>query len=140
MNRTVSEVMITSPRTLPIDASVGQVRAEFEDSHVHMILLVHEKLLRGTLVRADLSPTLPRSAPALNPATLEGRTVEPDVPIAGVYQQLLDSGQRRLAVVDVDNRLLGLLCLRTDQQGFCTDHGVAARAHDKGVAGQGTPS
>lgn len=39
-------------------------------------------------------------------------------------------GQRRLAVVDADNRLLGLLCLKRDLSGFCTDSGFNARAQD----------
>ena len=37
------------------------------------------------------------------------------------------SGDRRLAVVEDDGRLLGLLCLKRSGDGFCTDAGVAER-------------
>ncbi|CUR57753.1 hypothetical protein NOCA2440001 [metagenome] len=37
---------------------------------------------------------------------------------------------RRLAVVDGEGRLLGLLCLKQTRQGFCTETDVLARSGD----------
>jgi hypothetical protein len=41
---------------------------------------------------------------------------------------LLLEKRRRLAVVDHTGRLLGLLCLKHDGRGYCTDEGIRARA------------
>ncbi len=123
----VHELMISAPRTLPIDTQVEAVRRAFEDSHVHMLLLTHRGILRGTLLRTDLQPDLPPTAAALPLATVDGRTARPDQRISTIHQWLVRSGQRRLAVVNDDGRLLGLLCLKSDQTGFCTDQGVVAR-------------
>lgn len=137
--RRMSEVMITTPKTLPIETPVDCVQAAFEDSHIHMVLLAYNGVLHGTLLRADL-PTCPSpTAPALPLAALRGRTIRPDERIEAVHRWLVKSGQRRLAVVDAENRLLGLLCLKKDQTGFCTDQGVAARALDRSATGRRTP-
>ena len=37
---------------------------------------------------------------------------------------MITTGIRRLAVVDGDLRLLGLLCLKASRTGFCSDEGV----------------
>lgn len=128
--RRVGEVMITAPKTLPLDASLADVREAFEDSHVHMVLLAHNGILYGTLLRSDV-PDDPATAQVMYLATLAGRTVGSDELIEPVHSRLVRSGQRRLAVVDSAGHLLGLLCLKRDQAGFCSDEGVAARALDR---------
>jgi CBS domain-containing protein len=127
---TVSDVMITAPKTLPLDASIQQARDAFLDDHVHLLLITRGDLLHGTLTRADLDTALPAAALALGPATLDDRTTHPEEPIAPVHRRMVDLGQRRLAVVDSANSLLGLLCLKRDLTGFCSDSGVNARARD----------
>lgn len=123
--------MIAAPKTLPIETSIASVQAAFENSHVHMVLLTRDDVLYGALLRADLPMSLPPRVAALRLAlrlaTLKGRTILPDERIAAAHGRLVRSGQRRLAVVDGDNGLLGLLCLKRDQTGFCTNDGVAAR-------------
>src|SRR6185437_1261227 len=132
--RKVGELMISAPQTHSIDTAVGAVRATFEDSHLHMVLLTHGRVLYGTLLRSDLQPDVPPAAAALLLATLDGRTVQPDRCIQAVHERMVQLGQRRLAVVDPDNKLLGLLCLKRDQTGFCTDQGVAARRSNRSSA------
>jgi predicted transcriptional regulator len=127
----VSELMISTPKTLPIDTQVEAGRRAFEDSHVHMLLLTHRGILCGTLLRSDLQPGLPPNVAALPLATVRGRTVRPEQRISTIHQWMVRSGQRRLAVVNDDGRLLGLLCLTSDRTGFCTDEGVAAREADR---------
>jgi hypothetical protein len=39
---------------------------------------------------------------------------------------MVRSGRRRIAVVEPDGTLVGLLCLKQSGSGFCTDAGVAA--------------
>ncbi|WP_165956547.1 CBS domain-containing protein [Kribbella antibiotica] len=126
----VADCMITAPKTLPLNASVEAARAEFEDTHVHLLLLVADGILHGTILRTDLL-NAPPETPALSHATLTNRTIAPNEPITTAQQSLARLGQRRLAVVDATNRLLGLLCLKRDHTGFCTDEGVAARARER---------
>lgn len=129
--RGVGEVMITAPKTLPLDATLADVREAFGDSRVHMVLLARNGLLCGSLLRTDVPDDPAATARAMDLATLTGRTIGPDELIEPIHRRLVESGQRRLAVVDSAGRLLGLLCLKRDQTGFCSDEGVAARALDR---------
>lgn len=132
-----ADVMVRHPRVLPSSASIAEVVTSLDSEHVHMVLLTEGATLVGTLVRADLPADLPAGAygdrPALALARLESRTVTPDAPAASVQRYLVERGFRRLAVVDADGALLGLMCLKQRQTGFCTDQDVAARALDPQV-------
>jgi CBS domain-containing protein len=127
----VADVMVTRPKTVPDTASITQVRAVFDDDHVVMVLLTDGDALRGTLLREDLPSDVSPTAPALPFAQTTGRTVTTSETADAVLRRLLDSGQRRLAVVTPDGRLRGLVCLKRRRTGFCTDEGVAARAGDR---------
>ncbi len=133
----VTELMLRSPIVLAAFEPLHEVRRVFDSSHVHMVLLtgsgrVGDRLL-GTLVRGDLpsagaepsDPDAPGSA--LAHARLEGRTVRAAVAAEDARRAMQASGDRRLAVVEDDGRLLGLLCLKLSGDGFCTDAGVAER-------------
>ncbi len=124
---TVADAMVRSPKTWPAGTTVAEAHATFTDDHVHMLLLVSDGILFGTVVRDDLLRHDPSAAPALPLATLRERTTRADQPIEEVRQHLIATGHRRLAVVDDAGRLLGLLCLKRDLTGFCSDAGIAAR-------------
>src|SRR6185437_5446598 len=96
-----------------------------------MILLTDRGVLYGTLLCSDLPPGVPPATPAQWRGKLNDRTVGPDQSIPAVHDWLVRTGQRRLAVVDTANRLLGLLCLKSNQSGFCTTEGVAARERER---------
>lgn len=125
--RTVSEVMVTHPKTMAPEVTVGDVRAVFANDHVHMVLLTEAGILVGTLVRADLHDA-PEDDPALPLAVLSERTIRPSVSADEAGRVLDAAGTRRLAVVDVDGVLLGLLCLKRRRNGFCNDRDVVARS------------
>jgi CBS domain-containing protein len=131
---TVADVMIGRPKTLPSDASVAAARAVLADDHVVLVLLTEDGVLRGTLLREDLPDTAPGPAPALPLSRLTGRTVAPAAPLADVHELLVRTGRRRLAVVDEEGRLLGLVCLKRRRTGYCTDSGVAERARSRRCA------
>jgi CBS-domain-containing membrane protein len=124
---TVREVMLRHPKTLPVDASIMQVRAALDNDHVHLVLLTEGRRLAGTLTRTDLPPpgTL---GPALAWSTLVDRTVPPETPTAVVYSLMVSRGIRRVAVVTADGSLLGLMCLKQRRTGFCSDADVASRS------------
>lgn len=127
LRETSADVMLSTPKTLPARASVDDVRAQMADDHVHMVLLTDGGKLRGTVVRTDLPPSGSGHEAALGWAVLRDRTVHPDAPVALVRARLNHTRTRRLAVVDVDHTLLGLVCLKRSRSGFCADADVAAR-------------
>jgi CBS domain containing-hemolysin-like protein len=141
IGKTVAQVMVTEPKTLPVTATVGEVRDVFDDDHVHMVLLVEGAILRGTVERDDLGrqpEANRRDGSALALASLQGRTLSPTTPALLAREMLLARDSRRAAVVDKHGALLGLLCLKRRLTGFCSDEDVAARAADHGRPG--TPS
>lgn len=127
--RTVADEMVRRPKTLPPTVSVDEALAAFEDDHVHLLLLVDGPRLVGALTRDDLpsvAGAVVGHASAF--ATLAGRTVPPSTCAGRAMAAMTTAGLRRLAVVDSDDRLLGLLCLKRRGDGFCSDQDVAARA------------
>lgn len=125
---TIAEVMVRHPKVLSADATVGQVRTVFEDDHVHMVLLTRGGYLCGTVVRGDVPGTAPDAQRAVHFAHLTDRTVAATAPADAVLQWLAARQQRRLAVVDDDGLLVGLVCLKARGTGFCSDADVTARA------------
>ena len=66
--------------------------------------------------------------PAIELGRLEGRTIDPAADLEEVRRRMVAGQIRRLAVVDRQMRLLGLLCLKRSGLGFCSDADVAERA------------
>jgi predicted transcriptional regulator len=130
----VAEYLVTQPKALGVCATVGEARREFEDDHVHMLLVVDDGLLLGTIVAADVADLrLSDGASLLAAARLEGRTVAPDASAGLCRRTMLADGIRRLAVADEAGRLFGLLCLKRSGRGFCSDADVADRAAERSV-------
>lgn len=133
--RTVADAMVRHPKTLPSVASVDEALAAFDDDHVHLLLLVDGSRLVGTLTRGDL-PSVAGAVVghACAFATLAGRTVAPTAHVEQAMAEMAAAGVRRLAVVDDEDCLLGLLCLKRRGDGFCSDEDVAARrrSHEAG--------
>lgn len=130
--RTVADAMVTAPWTHGATTSVAEARHAFTDAHVHMLLLTDGGVLQGTLMRDDLASATEPARPALDLAPLTGRTVSPERPVEEALALMRQQGTRRLAVVDGDRRLLGLLCLKRTLDGFCSDADVRARALEHG--------
>lgn len=129
----VLDAMLTRPRTHPPELTVHEARAVLADSHVRLLLLVDGRRLLGALDSDDLAPVPPGEGarPALAVAGLAGRTVRADAPLDGVRDAMQAAGRRRLAVLDDDGLLVGLLCLKASASGFCSDASVAARARER---------
>jgi predicted transcriptional regulator len=123
----VAEAMITGPATHAPSATVAELRAFFRDDHVHMVLLVDQGKLLGTVERPDLAPHLTADTAALSIMRLDGRTTAPDAPLPDVLASMKRDGRRRLAVTSTDHTLVGLLCLKAGGSGFCSDSDVWSR-------------
>lgn len=131
----VGHVMLRRPRTLPVDATTARAVAELSAEHVHMLLLTDGRTLAGTLVATDLpldaATGVTGTTPALQHARLHGRTVSPAAAAGDVERAMVERGVRRLAVVDEQGALLGLMCLKRRGRGFCSDDDVASRACER---------
>lgn len=125
MSARVADAMVTVPKTAPARISVAEARAAFADPKVHLLLLTRGDRLATTLTRADLAGA--GAGPARRHGTTAGRVTAPSVPLDEAAGWMRRTGTRRLAVITGADRLVGLLCLKADGSGFCSDRDVRAR-------------
>ncbi|MDL5154402.1 CBS domain-containing protein [Actinomycetospora termitidis] len=124
---TVSDAHLRTPKVHGPDVSAGAARAFFLDGHVHALLLVSAAgVLVSVVERGDLEG-VPDAARARSVGRLAGRVAGPGDDLEETRQAMATRAQRRLAVVDRDGVLLGLLCLKRHGRGFCSAADVAAR-------------
>jgi hypothetical protein len=129
MGGRVADAMVTCAKTHGPRSGLAAIRAFFEDEHVHMALIVAaDGRLVTTIERPDLRAATSDSAPVVKLGTLDGRTARPADPLGAATAALLREGRRRLAVVDASGLLRGLLCLKKDGTGYCSDEGIRERA------------
>jgi len=124
---TVADVAVTCPELHDAGTTVGELTELFLDDHVHLALLVDGDQLVAAVEREDLRPGLDPDLPARLVGGLDGRIVQPDAPAGKMLAWMRTECRRRLAVVDEEGRLLGLLCLKASGRGFCSDEDVARR-------------
>ncbi len=118
--QTVADVMIKRPKTLPLDASVGDVRRLFENGSVQTGLLVEDGRFRAAIERNNVSDSTPDDSPALDFAVTPTATVRPATPMREAIALLDAESTRRLVVVDDDGETLrGLVALNSSRSGFC---------------------
>jgi CBS domain-containing protein len=104
---------------LPHSATVGDVRDWFAaSSHRRVAFLAEDGLYVGSLTPADLAGDLDAGRRASEVAR-RGPTVAPDAPATGAHELALSSDARRVAVVDRDGRLLGVVAVTDDLAAFC---------------------
>lgn len=129
----VYDVLLRLPKTVGRSVSVAEARAALRSDHTHMVLITDEDgRLLGTLIGDDLAGGVADAAsPALELAVLRGRTISPGTPAHAALREMVELGERRRAVVDVEGRLLGLLCLKRRRNGFCSDADVRSRYPDR---------
>jgi CBS domain-containing protein len=123
---TVADVTHSRFKALPATATVGEVRAWFSASESRKLaLLVDEDRYVGSLVPEDLATAGDPTRPAADLAR-RGTTVSPDEPATRGEELALSSGTLRAPVVDADGRLLGVVAVTADLQGFCGTGGTDA--------------
>lgn len=133
--------MLHHPKVSDPSATVGQVRALLRRAKVHNALLVDGAgRLLAVVEPADLEGHRDDELVlgAVGTGTLAGRTVRADDQLDQSWGHLRAEGRRRLAVVDDDGLLVGLLCLKRHGAGFCSDADVRARERERlaSAAGQ----
>jgi hypothetical protein len=130
--RSVAEVMLRTPVRHPLSATVREIRDFFRDDHVHAALIVSPAgYLKAVVERDDIAECQALDTAAAPLGRLAGRTVPPGACLAELHRAMIAAGRRRTAVTSADGRLLGLLCLKASQRGFCSEQDVRARAQNK---------
>jgi Mg/Co/Ni transporter MgtE len=123
---TVAEVTHSRFSALPATVTVAEVREWFGASESRKLaLLVDEDRYVGSLVPEDLADEGDPARPAAELAR-RGTTVSPDEPAKRGEELALGSGTLRAPVVDADGRLLGVVAVTADLQGFCGTGGTDA--------------
>jgi CBS-domain-containing membrane protein len=114
---TAADLMLRDPKTLGADATVAEVREQFENPKVQMVILCDGPSFVGavTAIPAGAAPTdLAQSYCDEAP-----ETIGPDAPSEEAFERASASPNRRVIVLDTGGNLLGLLCLKQDRTGFC---------------------
>ncbi len=116
---TVADVLHGRCTTFSPEATIGEVRAWFAAGDGHRLaLLADDGRFAGALapehVAGDLDPARP-----VREVAQEGPTVGPEATAAEGRRVALLTDARRVPVVDGDGRLLGIVAVTTDLQGFC---------------------
>ena len=116
----VGDVMIKRPKTLPLDATVADVRQLFENGSVQTGLLVDDGRFRAAIERDNVPDSTPEDAAAIEFAVTPIAKVHPTTPMSEAMALLDSAGTRRLVVVDEDGETLrGLVALNSSRSGFC---------------------
>jgi CBS domain-containing protein len=117
---TVGEVMLASPKTLPADALVADVRRLFERPSVRSALLADGDRFAGVIERDGLPADARDDAPARAYAATDIVTVTPATPMRDAVTLIDGREEPRLIVLDEDGvTLRELLCANTSGTGFC---------------------
>jgi CBS domain-containing protein len=126
--RTVADAMVTDVKVHDARTTVREIRALFDDEHIHAAVIVGDGRLLAVVDRSDLDTTDDDNALAVHLGGRRRRVIAPDADLAWAQQLMLTSGRRRLAVVDEAGRVHGLLCLKRTRSGFCSNRDVWARS------------
>ncbi len=118
----VTDVMLRDPKTVPWDATVGEVRAILAKPSVELLLLAEGPHFRGAI--AHIPDGADPESPARDFADLSPETISPTETAAIAFEVTARNPQRRVVVLDDDGILLGLVCVDRTLTRFC---GIATR-------------
>jgi CBS domain-containing protein len=122
--RRVRDVMVRRPKTLPVGASVAELREHFTNPRVQTALLADGGRFAGAIAPSELPDDAPATDPALRYTRVDVPTLGPDATMADALALMDSRGDHRLVVLDGDGdgaTLVGLLCLDRTGAGFCTE-------------------
>jgi CBS domain-containing protein len=120
VTKTVGEVMIQRPKTMPADALVADVRRAFAQPSVRTVLLADNERFAGAIERGGLPAEARDDEPASGYVEPRSLTVTPGTPMSEAVELLERRREPRLIVLDEDGvTLRGLLCANGSATGFC---------------------
>src|SRR3954466_9169520 len=121
--RLVRAGMVHRPKTLPADATVADLRRQFENPRVQTALLADGGRFAGAIAPSELPDAAAAAEPASAYARLDVPTLGPDATMAEALALLEQRGDFRLVWLEGDGEnatLAGLLCLDRQSTTFCT--------------------
>ena len=121
--RLVRDVMVQRPKTLPADATVAELRRQFENPRVQAALLADGGRFAGAISPSELPAEAPDDGAARDYARTDVPTLGPDATMAEALALLDERGDFRLVVLEGEGdeaTLAGLLCLDKRGTTFCT--------------------
>jgi len=121
--RLVRDVMVRRPKTLPGDATVGDLREHFTNPRVQTALLADDGRFAGAIAPGELPDNADPAELARAYARIDVPTLAPDATMAEALALLDARGDFRLVVLEGDGEdatLAGLLCLDRRGTTFCT--------------------
>lgn len=117
VSSTVADVMLRTPKTLPGDATAGEVRGLLENPSVQLVLLADGSVFRGAV--SDVPAEAPAAAAAHDYALAEPPTIAVDDTADAAFERASAEPLRRLVVLGEGDELLGLVCLNSTRTRFC---------------------
>lgn len=115
----VAEVIHKSFSALPADVTVAELRDWFAaSSHRRMAFLADRGLYAGSISRDDLDACSDPAGSARDLAC-SGPIVAPGAAASTAYELAITSDARRVAVVDDDGTLIGVVAVTDDLAAFC---------------------
>ena len=121
--RLVRDVMVHRPKTLPADATVADLRRQFENPRVQTALLAEDDRFAGAIAPSELPAEAADAEPAGTYARTDVPTLAPDATMAEALALLDARGDFRVVVLEGEGEgamLAGLLCLDRRGTTFCT--------------------
>jgi hypothetical protein len=116
-DKRAADLMLAAPKTLPGAASVADVRNQFANPKVQMVLLADGLNLVGAITAVPDDAT--DDEPAVRYIDQSPDTISPGESGDVAFERALASPHRRVIVVGRGGELLGLLCLNAARTGFC---------------------
>ena len=119
--QTLSDVMLTEPKTLPADVTVADARQALERASVKVLLLVDGERFSGavTAIPDDAGP----EEPVVRYRDASPASASEDTPVSEALALLDERASGRIVVLDGE-RLAGLVCLTADGERFCGTPGA----------------
>jgi CBS domain-containing protein len=114
--RTVADVMLRHPKTLPVDVTVGEARVALDNASTKMLLLVDGSRFYGAVT--TIPDDAERDAPAISFADESPPTATEGMAVSEALERLDHQPNGRMVVLDGE-ALAGLVCLTSNGKDFC---------------------
>lgn len=114
--RSVTDVMLDKPKTVPPSASVTEVRELLANDSVQMVLIADGERFCGALT--ELPEDADGDQPAVAYADTHPASLPPTATAAEAFERTAAHPSRRIVVLE-DDKLVGLVCLDHTRTRFC---------------------
>ena len=104
-----ADVMLRKPKTVPVEATVAEVRDLLSNPSVQLVLVTSGPLFCGAV--AAIPAGAPAGALAIDYADPDPDTIGPNEPATVAFELTASNLHRRVVVIGDDEELLGLVCL-----------------------------